>query len=308
MARLFDVFAGVGGGATGDVEEEAFEGGAGVAEVEELGGGLLGDEGADGGEDFGGGVAEEDFGLVFDAHEIGEEAFADEFAFVDDADAVADFLDLFEEVGGEDDGDALGAEGEDEVADFAGAAGVDAGGGFVEDEEAGAVDDGLGEADALEHAFGVAGEGAIGGVFEVDEVEEFGAAVAEGGAADAAEFAVEGEGFAAGEVAVEVGVFGEEADVFAAVDAGGVAAEDGAGALGGAEEAEEDLHGGAFAGAVGADEAVDLAWGDFEGDVVHGGHGLAPEGGQAEDAGEVLDGDGGGGGHGEGGEGNIGRG
>jgi hypothetical protein len=72
-------------------------------------------------EDFGGGVFEDDLGLVFDGDEVVEPALADEDALVEDADAVADFLDLAQEVGAEQDGDAALLEIEDEVANLAGA-------------------------------------------------------------------------------------------------------------------------------------------------------------------------------------------
>ena len=70
---------------------------------------------------------------------------------VENPDAVADFLDLAEEMRAEKNGDAAVLEIENEVADFAGAGGIDAGGGFVEDQEPGLLDQRLGEADALEH-------------------------------------------------------------------------------------------------------------------------------------------------------------
>ena len=49
-------------------------------------------------------VVEDDFDLVFDGDEVVQHAFADHAAAGQDADAVADFLDLFEQVGREDDG------------------------------------------------------------------------------------------------------------------------------------------------------------------------------------------------------------
>ena len=99
------------------------------------------------------GVFDDELGLVFHADEIFERAFADHFASGHDADAVADFLDLLEEVRGEEDGFAAFLEVEDEVADLVRAGGVHTGGGFVKDEEAGVLDERLGEADALQHSF-----------------------------------------------------------------------------------------------------------------------------------------------------------
>ena len=172
---------------------------------------------------------------------------------MDDADGVADLLHLFEEVGAEEDGDVAGLEVEDEVADLTRAEGVNPGGGFVEDEQAGGLDEGLGEADALQHPLGVTGEAASARFGEGGEFEEFFNAFGELGALHPAEFAVEFEGLASGEVFVEVGVLGEVADVFAGVGFEGVFAKDFASAAGGCEEAKESLHGGGFARAVGAD-------------------------------------------------------
>lgn len=54
--------------------------------------------------DFRRGVFDDEFGLVFHRDEIAKRAFADHFAAGHDADAVADFLNLLEEVRGEKDG------------------------------------------------------------------------------------------------------------------------------------------------------------------------------------------------------------
>ena len=92
----------------------------------------------------------------------------------------------------------------------------------------------------------------------------------------------------AGEAAEERQAFGDDADL--ALDfegmGGEVEAEDLDVAGGGREQAGEHFDGGGFAGAVGAEEAEELARGDGEGDVIDGGEG-------AEAAGEVADGDGG---------------
>ena len=74
-------------------------------------------------------------------------------AFMEDEDAVADGIDFGKEVGGEEDGVARG-EGLDEGADLAHLVGIESDGGFVEDEDIGIVDEGLGEADALAVALG----------------------------------------------------------------------------------------------------------------------------------------------------------
>ena len=67
------------------------------------------------------------------------------FAFGDYDDAVADLLDDFEDVGDVEDGFALGGEGYEEVFEEAGGDYVEAGEGFVEDEEFGIVEEGGGD-------------------------------------------------------------------------------------------------------------------------------------------------------------------
>ena len=180
---------------------------------------------------------------------------------------------------------------EDEVADLSGADGVDAGGGFIKNDEARFLNEGLCEADALEHAFGVASETAFSGILEIDEVEKVVDPGMKGGVAHPAEFSVEAECFFTTEVFVEVRIFGEEADLAAGVDFARVLSEDGTGSSGGSNEAEEGFHGGRLSGAVGADESVDVAGSDLEGDVVDGMYLSAAEG-AAEGFDEVGDFDG----------------
>lgn len=254
----------------GFFKEELFERGARVRSGEEFAVGIGGDEVLDLGDELGGGVLKHHFGLVFEGDEFVERALPEHFSLMNNADGIADFLHLLEEVGAEENGDAVGLEVENKVADLSGAQGVDAGGGFVEDEEAGRLNEGLGEADALQHALGIAGETAVSSFGEGGEFEEFLDACVQRFALHSAELAVEFEGFFAGEVFVEIGVFGKIADVFARVGFEGVFAENFAGAAGGGEEAEEGLHCGGFSGAIGANEAVDLAATDGEGDVIDG--------------------------------------
>ena len=108
---------------------------------------------------------------------------------------------------------------------------------------------------------------------EADEAEEFVHFGFEGAARDAAEAAGELEVLAAAEVGIEVRFLGDVAE--AALEALEVAAdvlavEEDASA-GGFEQAGEHLDGGAFAGAVGAEIAQDLAGADGEADAIHGG-------------------------------------
>jgi hypothetical protein len=71
----------------------------------------------------------------------------------DDDDALAGLLDFGEDVGAENDGVVAG-EMLQQFADLDDLLGVETGSGFVEDEDIGIVDDGLGQSDALAVAFG----------------------------------------------------------------------------------------------------------------------------------------------------------
>jgi hypothetical protein len=269
---------------TGFFEEEALESGARVSRANPIDAGVALDEFANVREKSIGGVFQDDLGLVFGGDEVLESSFLDQASSVDDADVVTNFLHLFEEVGAEKDGDAAFLESENKVANLAWAKGIDTGRGLVEDDEAGILNECLGESNALEHAFGVASQPSVASVLETHEIEKFFGAILECVFGHAAELAVEAKGFLSGEVFVKIGILGEEADILPGVDLAGVFAEDRAGAGGRLHEAEEGLHGGGLAGAIGADESIDFAGADAEGDFIHGANEAATHGGL-----EVLD-------------------
>ena len=79
------------------VEEEALQGGLGSPDPDGLGAALL-DEGTHLLEQGRVGVAQDDLGLVLDGDEVLQRALADDLPPEDDPDAVADLLDLLEQV------------------------------------------------------------------------------------------------------------------------------------------------------------------------------------------------------------------
>ena len=205
--------------------------------------------------------------------ELFEGAVGDEVAAVDDGDVGAEALDDFEDVGGEEDGGAAGDHALEHGFESAGGDGVDAFEGLVEEEDFGAVDDGGGEGEFLLHAVGEVGDEFFCFVGEAHELEELGGAGGGGGGVEAVHAADEAEVFGCGETAEEGEAFGDDADLALDFDGvgGGVEAEDLDAAGGGSEEAGEHLDGGGFAGAVGAEEAEELAGRDGEVDVLNGG-------------------------------------
>lgn len=144
-------------------------------------------------------------------------------------DAVAQVEDEAHVVLDDEDGDALVADGEDEFLGGAGFLGVHAGGGLVEEEQAGVAGEGSGDFELALFAVGeVAGE-VVGFVGEADELEEFHGAFAGGGFGFAEAGAAQegrpeaffGAGVAADEDVFQDGHVGEEPDVLeGAGDAG----------------------------------------------------------------------------------------
>ncbi len=204
--------------------------------------------------------------LLLDGFEGAVEDFA---AAEDHEDGIAHALGGAHIVSAEDDGGAAAAEVEDGGADGFGADRIEAGERLVEDEEARLGNDGGDELNLLAHAL-AEGLQALGGAMA--EIEALQPGINFGGdAAAAAELAVEFEERADGHAAVEAALLGEVADGAGA--GSGRIAEDVDGAAIGVDDVDDHPHGGGFAGAVGADEAVDGALGDSEGDVVDGGGG-----------------------------------
>ena len=212
-------------------------------------------------------------GFGHDFAEAGDGIVGDDAAFAQDEDGVRHLLDDFEDVGAVEDHALPGGEGMQQTAEDHGGVDVEAGEGFVEDEEFGVVEQGGEQENLLAHALGVPSEPGVAIVPEADEAEEFVHFGFEDAAGNAAQTAGELEVFAAAEVGIEVGLLGDVAE--AALEALEVAAdvlavEEDASA-GGLEEAGEHLDGGTFAGAVGAEIAEDLAGAYGEADRVDGG-------------------------------------
>ena len=118
------------------------------------------------------------------ADEVGPFPLKDHVALVEDGDPVADLFDLGEKMGGEQNSHAvLAIESQDEVAHLVDALGVEAFGGFVEEDEIGPREKGLGKGEALAHAVAVNADGIVDALFEPDEadgLEELGIAAGGG--------------------------------------------------------------------------------------------------------------------------------
>ena len=193
-----------------------------------------------------------------------EIARADDLALLDEHDGVASDFDFAKQVGVEEDGGAALAFIANDVADKMPTHGIEAGSRLIEEDEFGFVNESLGEADALHHAFGKTVEAAIAMGSEADEIDVGGNTLAELRGSEATEAAVEGKEFGCGEPVVETKVFGKESDLTANFDVGKRMAEDLRFAAGGPDQAEKHLDGSAFASAVGSKEAKNFATTNLE--------------------------------------------
>jgi hypothetical protein len=197
-------------------------------------------------------------------------AIGDQRAFVDDEDAVADALDDIEHVGAVEDGFAVGGQGGEQVFDEDGGIDIEAGEGLIEEDDVRVVEQGGGDQDFLPHAFGIGIEAGHAVAGEAEGFQDVADAGLQGIFGDVVEAAAEFEEFLPGEAIEKHRGFRHVADDLFDVD--GLFRERqtgyGDGSGGGDEDAGDELDGGALAGAVGSEEADDLAFVQGERDLV----------------------------------------
>src|SRR5216684_2711890 len=204
--------------------------------------------------------------------ELREGAFGQKLAVVNDADDVAELFDFAHDVRGEDDGFAAVAAFADKGGDGAGGHDVEAEGGLIEDHHRRVVDQGAGNGGFLLHAGGKLVAAAVAEAVHVQAVEDFVEALFEGGFIKTVEAAEVFDELLGGEAGIKRGGGGKKADVgahFLGMLDDVVAADEG-GAVGGFQDGGEHAQGGGFAGAVGAEQAVDAAGLAAETDIVDG--------------------------------------
>ena len=193
-------------------------------------------------------------------------------AAVEDDDVVAHPLELAEQVGGDDHGDAeVVADPLHQPEHLVPRGGVEAVGGLVEQHQLGVVGEGLGELGLLLHARGVAAHRAVALLGEADVAQHLGGPLPRrhpGQAGHHREVHDEVAGADVGRQAVVLGQVADQGPDRAALGADVVAEHLGL-ASGGGDEAEQDLEERGLAGAVGADQAGD-AGADVDGERVEG--------------------------------------
>lgn len=201
-------------------------------------------------------------------------ALDDDPAAVDDRDAFGEPVGLLQVVRGEDDGQPLvvGQPG-DLLPHRRTGLRVESGGGFVEEEHLGTVDQAERHVEASLHPSGVPLDLAVARVGEVEAVQQFVGAALHGRAPHPVQPALEQEVLPAGGDRVGAGLLGDHAD--GSADPVGVAQDvvsgDGRGAGVGAGQGGEDLDGGGLPGTVGAEQSEDRAGLDAEVHAAQGG-------------------------------------
>ena len=134
-------------------------------------------------------------------------------------------------------------EGEDEIANFAGAFGIHPGGGLIEHDQAWFLDQCLREPDSLQHSFGVTTEATIARPFQPNEREKLACPRCQLASVQTGKFPVKAQRFFASEIFVEIGIFRKKSDCFATSDFPAVAPKDSGLARGWRDQAEDDFSG-----------------------------------------------------------------
>ena len=115
-----------------------------------------------------------------DGLELAAGALGDDPAVVDDGDAVGELVGLVEVLRREQHGGALGDEHPHDLPHLVAAAGVEAGGRLVEEQQVGRHDDAGGDVEPAAHATRVLLHQAVGGVGEPEGVEQLAGPLARG--------------------------------------------------------------------------------------------------------------------------------
>lgn len=216
-----------------------------------------------------------------------ERTLGDQTSAINDGDVAAEAFDDFEDVRGEENGGAAGDHALEHGFEGRGGDSVDAFEGLVEEKDFRAVNDGGGHGELFLHAVGIIGNQGFGTVGQLHEFEQFLSALRGSGRIEPVHAADKIQIFRSGEAAEEGKAFGDDAD--AGLDFDAVRCEfeiedaDAAGGRG--EQAGEHLDHRGFAGAVGSEEAEELAGLDGKVDGVNGDE-------FAEPAGKIFGGDG----------------
>src|SRR5271163_1013424 len=197
--------------------------------------------------------------MGFDADDLSRRADTLQLAADDYAHAITKHFGVREDVRGEEDGLSGVFQLENDVADFATTHRVESGHGFIQNYELRVVQNGLRQADTLQHAFGILAQlnspGGLQANF-LEQVVDASLAVGQGQIVKLGEIV---EHFRGGQIVVEIRLLGQIADVAMHFDVRGGLAEQTRVAAGGENQIHQKFYGGGFARSVGAKEAEDFA-------------------------------------------------
>ena len=201
-------------------------------------------------------------------------AFGDDPAAVDDRHVVGQLVGLLQVLGGEEDRGPVVVERPHLLPDRLAADRVEARGRLVEEEHPRFVDQGGGQVEAALHAAGVGADPAVGGFVEADPLEQGVGALLAGGARQPLQGRLQPNQLAPGHQRVQRRLLQGDPDrgSHGAGLADHVVPGDGGPTGGRQQQRGQHADGGRLAGAVGTEEAEDLALGDLEVDALHGVH------------------------------------
>ena len=193
------------------IKEQALQSGLRLPMFDDLRAGLLRERG-DFFEQLRRRISQHHVGPIRDREQVFDRAFAHEPALRENANTIADLLHLPEQMRGEQNGCAATFQIEQDIVDVAGFGRIHARCRFVENDQAGVVDESLGQADALQHPFRVTAQAPLPSLGETDEFEQLVGLSLQRRPAQTGELAEEMQRLGASEVFVEIRTLGEEAD------------------------------------------------------------------------------------------------
>jgi hypothetical protein len=142
------------------------------------------------------------------------------------------------------------------------------GNGFVQKNQLGLINQGLGNADALEHAPGKSLHDGISFFFHADHFQEFFNPAFSGRRIQVKDSAKKVQELNRGQMRVKIGILRQKPDLFFGLDIPYLLAQDPGPAFGGFYEIEQDIYGRGFARAVGAEITKDIAGFYFHGQFI----------------------------------------
>jgi len=197
-------------------------------------------------------------------------ASGDDLSIANERDLIASDFDFAQNVGIQKDGCTSVALGADDIAHQAPSHGIEARGGFVQKNDFRIVDERLGQADALEHAFGKTLQALAAMRSEPDEIDKIRDALAQPSGIHAAEPTVKFEKLSRRQPLIKPEIFGQKSYFAPDFYITRRRPENVSFPTAWAHQPQEHFYGSALAGSVGPKEAEDFAAGNTQRQVANG--------------------------------------